>query len=62
MAKKTGSQYDDHKNEVMTLLEEIQNIGGTPREYKTALLDLKESIDDWMEASINAAEDDVRRG
>jgi hypothetical protein len=61
MAKKNTSQYEDHKGEVLELLEEIQKIGGTSREYKAALLDLKEAVEEWIEASLDAVEDDIRR-
>lgn len=61
MAKKNASQYEEHKDEVLELIEKIQNIGGTSREYKAALLDLKEAIEDWIEASLDAVEDDIKR-
>ena len=55
------NEYTIVKAILMTQLEELTRIKASSADYLAALEDIYDEIDNWFEASIEAAKDDVRR-
>ena len=56
-----AKEYLAHRTRVLAAAEAICLVRAPPVQYLAALKDLKEHFDEWIDASIEAAEDDVRR-
>lgn len=54
--------YKKARDTIMKALEEIPNTRGTTAgEYHAALEDIKAEVEEWFDASIDAAKGDIQR-
>lgn len=57
-----NGKYKPAKDAIMEALEKIPKTKGTTAmEYKAALEEIQDEVDTWFGASLDAAEDDIRR-